>query len=187
MSSDGRKIDEFRNALNLERARAWLMLSNLDNRVFAGNDGYADEVEHLYRWDSTVPNHEAVVPGDLVVLWDKFKSIGISRIDHIETGLAVKNRYRCPACRSTKIMRRATKHPTYQCGFRTCQIEFDIPLNEEVGVTTYTAEYGRSWLQIVGTLNDKECRNLAMSPKSQHSMRAINLLELLLLLKSLSD
>jgi hypothetical protein len=164
---------------------AWLLLSDYDNRTFAGNDGYKDEVDRLYRWDSTVPNHAAIAAGDIAVIWDKRQLIGMSRIETILTGLETKNRYRCPSCASTKIKRRTSKIPDYACGNPSCKTEFDLPAVEEIGVTTYQAEYGELWCPLPGQLSAPQCRQLATRPKSQHSMRLIDMGKLLALLQQI--
>jgi hypothetical protein len=179
-------IEFFLNLLQIKNVSAWLLLSDFDNRTFAGNDGYADEINHLYRWDSTVPNHAAICEGDIAVIWDKQKLIGISKIETLTIGLDTKNRYRCTYCSSTKIKKRITKIPEYACGNKPCRKEFDIPVTEEVGVTTYVSEYGQSWLPLIGKLDAKECRKLAEHQKSQHSMRSINKVRLFSFLESLS-
>lgn len=171
MSSSLVNLRHILASTNQTRSSAWLLLSDFDNRTFAGNDGYEDEVTHLYKWDSTVPNHEALHEHDTVILWDKRKLIGVSIIETIEVGFGVKNRYRCPSCGSTKIKRRVTKQPTFACGDQLCRIAFEQPAIEEVGITTYAAEYGGNWLPLPGVLAAAECRLLAVSPRSQHSMR----------------
>ena len=153
---------------------AWLLLAAYENRTFAGNDGYDDDVSRYYLWDSTVPNHDAINSGDLVVLWNKQFSVGISMIETITTGLREKNRYRCPSCHSTKIKKRTRKVPDFACGNQTCRCEFDIPLTEIVGVMTYKATYERRWIQLFGILDGPACRALAYKPRSQHSMREID-------------
>ena len=42
-----------------------------DDRQHGGNEGYDDDPAVHYSWDSTVPNHEAVVGGDVIIIWDK--------------------------------------------------------------------------------------------------------------------
>lgn len=167
------------------RSSAWLLLSDFDNRTFAGNDGYADEVTHLYKWDSTVPNHATLEKRDAVVLWNKQQLIGVSIIEVIEVGLGTKNRYRCPSCGSTKIKSRVSKMPVFACGNQSCRMGFEQPSIEEVGVTTYEAEYGGNWVPLPGALTASECRYLALSPKSQHSMRPADVNKLLHFLQSL--
>src|SRR5260370_19636315 len=52
--------------VNEEANRAWVVLSFADKRSYAGNAGYQDEPESVYRYDSNVPNHKNVTRGDLI-------------------------------------------------------------------------------------------------------------------------
>lgn len=61
--------------------RAWLMMTVTD-RQHGGNDGYVDSVDSFYSWDDTVPNRDGPAIGDVVVLWDKELSLGMSVIEH---------------------------------------------------------------------------------------------------------
>jgi hypothetical protein len=186
MHESDRSLQVVLASLDAARSSAWLLLSDFDNRTFAGHDGYDDEVTHLYKWDSTVPNHSALRAHDVVVLWNKQTLIGASIIDDIEEGFGVKNRYRCPSCGSTKIKRRITKEPEFTCGNQPCRAAFKLPTIEEVGITTYSAEYGINWTPLPGKLSAAECRLLAVRPKSQHSMRMANVDKLRKFLQSIS-
>ena len=186
MSQRKKMVGQLIQALKTSEIGAWLLLSDFENRTFAGNDGYSDEVNHLYRWDSTVPNHQAIKSGDISIIWNKRQLIGISRIESIEIDLNTKNRYRCPVCGSTKIKKRVTKHPEYACGNLPCRAEFEIPTTEEVGITTYVAEYGQMWVPLVGELDASQCRQLAKSKKSQHSMRVADKARLISFLETIN-
>jgi hypothetical protein len=99
-----------------------------ENRAFGSNDGYQDEPEAHYAWDSTVPNHARLMPGDAVVLWDKHSSIGKSVIESIDSRPATKTVYSRPSCGMAHIKARRTKTPRYIC-FR-CHAEFEVPSSE---------------------------------------------------------
>jgi len=119
---------------------AWLLLST-DVRQHGGNDGYADEIGSSYKWDSTVPNHRGIAVGDLVLLWDKVQLLGASVVAGISTGTKVKNRHRCPTCRSTKIKRRANALPdgSYRC--HGCRTSFFEPDTEAILVDTFETDH----------------------------------------------
>lgn len=158
---------------NFGSARAWLCLSKAHNRAHAGNDGYEDETSFYYLWDSTIPNYMQVRTGDIIVLWDEEKLLGISLIDDIKTRARIKSRYRCPKCKSTKIKRRLRKVPEFKCGNQVCKAEFDQPTTEQIQIVEYRANYSSSWRPLLGSLNGRECRALAKSQRSQHSIREI--------------
>ena len=150
---------------------AWLLLSVGAERQHGGNDGYLDEPSSYYQWDSTVPNHGEVRPGDLVVLWDKRSSLGASVVERITSGTATKKIHRCPHCGTGNIKARKTLKPLYRC-FQ-CSGEFDDPVTRTTQVATYRADYSAGWTDLTG-LAPNELRALCVSPKSQHSMRPMD-------------
>lgn len=71
---------------------AWLLMAvDHTDRQFGGNDGYTDEPDVFYSWDSRVPNAERVLPGHRVALWDKYKLLGASVVESIAVGSGPKN------------------------------------------------------------------------------------------------
>lgn len=151
---------------------SWLLLAVGENRAFGSNDGYQDEPEAHYAWDSTVPNHARLAPGDAVVLWDKHTSIGMSVIESIESRPATKTVYSCPSCGMAHIKARRTKTPRYKC-FR-CHAEFEVPSSELKQVTKYTSSHANAWVDLAGLLSGAQLRVACYSPKSQLSMRPLD-------------
>ena len=80
------------------------------DRSYGGNDGYDDDADAHYSWDSTVASARVVAVGDLIVLWDKSAVIGASVIEAIETGRAEKVLYRCSRCSKADIRDLQTRH-----------------------------------------------------------------------------
>ena len=64
--------------------KSWLMLVVKGKRQHGGNLGYDDIDDSYYSWDDTVPNHALPKIGDNILIWDKYKSIGISVIHKIK-------------------------------------------------------------------------------------------------------
>jgi putative restriction endonuclease len=119
--------------------RTWLVLGFGDDRQHAGNEGYADELSRHYRYDTFVPNHTQVQPGDLLVIRDTTDIVGVSRIADIIRRETQKLMLRCPQCHRTSLKERVTKLPKYRCG--TCKKEFDVPENSMEDCTEFTAEF----------------------------------------------
>src|SRR4051794_31902524 len=107
-------------------ANAWLVLAAGDDRQHGGNDGYDGDPASTYRWDNTVPNHNAIAPGDAIVVWDKRSLIGASVIERIDETDIAKNVYRCSHCGRANIKRRKTLQPAWRCFI--CSINFDSPV-----------------------------------------------------------
>jgi hypothetical protein len=153
---------------------AWLMLAVGDERQHGGNEGYDDDPETHYSWDSTVPNHDRPRRGDVIALWDKKFLLGASVIESIDESDAVKRRNRCPSCRMTGIKARKRNRPRYRCHNRTCLHEFDDPLLEDVEVHTYRSDHSVAWVDLGGVLEGAELRRLCVPPGSMHSIRALD-------------
>lgn len=99
----------------MEPRRAWLALSLGAEREYAGNVGYADELDRVYRYDSFVPNHRQVATGDLLILCDREKILRVAEVSRIVSFEQPKELRRCPACNVATIKVRTNKRPAYRC------------------------------------------------------------------------
>lgn len=151
---------------------AWLLLAVGTDRAFGGNDGYKDEPDRHYRWDSTVPNHAKLGQGDIVVLWDKKTSIGMSVIDAIDIRQNTKPIYRCRVCNRASIKKRKTLRPLYRCA--SCKRAFDDPWSEVIDVTEYQSTHLAQWTSLDGVFKGSELRAVCKSPNSQLSLRPLD-------------
>ncbi|WP_104195830.1 HNH endonuclease signature motif containing protein [Cryobacterium sp. M15] len=153
----------------LDEQAAWLLLTVGDRRQHGGNDGYADELGVGYRWDSTVPHHADIKPGDAVIFWDKNSSLGASIIEEIKVGTATKLLKKCPSCGKAGIKRRAAMQPAYKC--YKCGTTFDEPTIQWKLVTTYLSRHDVGWVDLPGVVAGKDLRLMCEDPGSQQSMR----------------
>ena len=143
-----------------------------DHRQHGGNDGYDDDVDRYYSWDSTVPNHEKIAEGDVVVLWDKVTLLGAAVVDRIERGTQDKVRRSCPQCGLASLKARTTKSPRWKC-FK-CGATFDVPSERVYNVRTYRAHYSETWVGLEGLLSAPEVRAVCKAPRSQLSLRELD-------------
>ena len=60
----------------------WVCLYFQDSRQYAGNTGYEDEPGVSYVFDSFVPNHKRIRPGDLLLIRDPRSLLGIGVVEH---------------------------------------------------------------------------------------------------------
>ncbi len=154
--------------------RSWLAIAAGENRQHAGNAGYDDLPEEHYSWDETVANHARIRVGDIVVLWDKTTLIGASRADQIQVEHGVeKERYRCPECGKTSMKERQHVAPKYRC--YKCRAVTDAPVVETIEVTTYRSRHARLWVDLGSALPAPAIRACCESPKSQHSLRPLDI------------
>ncbi|MCY1031649.1 HNH endonuclease signature motif containing protein [Corallococcus sp. BB11-1] len=99
----------------MDTNRIWLVLSLGAEREYAGNQGYADELTRLYRYDSFVPNHLQLNVGDLLIICDRKQVLGLSRIARIDRSTSPKMLSRCPTCRISTIKMRTQRTPAFRC------------------------------------------------------------------------
>jgi hypothetical protein len=128
-------------APHMPKFKAWSFktLSKTANGVLH----YPDEPTEFYVYDNKVKNSRHVRVGDLAVIQDSDYVFGAGWIDSIEVSAQEKIRYRCPSCKETDIKERATRQPVYWCS--GCHTAFDAPVEENLDVETYTANYSRTF------------------------------------------
>ena len=154
---------------------AWLLLAVGDNRARAGNDGYDDQPDSYYSWDSTVPNHGALAQGDLVVLWDKTTSLGMSVIEEVlEPVVEQKMRHKCPNCHKAHIQARKRQDASQRYRCYACKAVFGEPESRLGQVTRYRERHDAAWFPLDGIFTGAELRCLGKSPKSQLSIRRLD-------------
>jgi putative restriction endonuclease len=129
----------------MEPRRAWLALSLGAEREYAGNVGYADELDTVYRYDSFVPNHRQLAEGHLLILCDSKAVLRVAEISRIISFDEPKRLRRCPVCEVTTIKVRKNKRPAYRC--KTGH-EFDTPIETLEGCTHFEAYFDRACLQV---------------------------------------
>lgn len=106
-------------------------------------DGYKDEIETKYVYDDSVPNHKQIKSGDIAVLIDKKKVLGLAKISQIVVFNGEKPRRRCPECGSTSYGARKNLTPKYRCANKH---EFDEPYSEIIKVINFEAYYSTSFI-----------------------------------------
>jgi hypothetical protein len=110
-------------------------------RWYGGNDGYQDELDYIYIYDSKVQNHKQVMVGDIAFFRNEDWLLGICKIDSITKKVGIKEIKRCPMCEKSEIYPRSNTIYKYKC--KSCKEEFDDPLSKTVDVTIFSAHYGK--------------------------------------------
>ncbi len=168
------RLEELWRDARAERPTAWLLITLDDeDRQHAGNAGYEDDVENVYRFDSKVPNHRQLKAGDFAVLRSSSDLLGVARIARLESAEGTKTLRRCPECRRTSLKPRKTRRPRYRCD--QCKAEFDEPETEEVPVTKYAAHFDGSFVGTPGAATIAELRAACPNYNGQLAMQRIDL------------
>ena len=159
----------------MPRAWSFLVLSDEDRR-FAGNEGYDDELGVHYSFDTTVPNHCNVRRGDLALVRDRDFALGIGSIDHITEQKDVPKRiFDTGALSAGTPASRHERKNTRDTGAVSASTEFGDPRSEVIAVTKFTARYGASWEPFDELLAARELEDVYKGRASQHAIRELDM------------
>jgi hypothetical protein len=150
--------------------RIWCCIAVGDDRQYGGNTGYDDELTSKYSYDSNVANHRQLSKGDLIVLRNKDRALGLARIEEIVSGAGTKLMRRCPTCNTTNIKQRVTKVPQWRC---VKGHEFEEALQVDEAVTKYEARFGTTFIRIEPSISAVQLKNIASRPNDQASMEEL--------------
>jgi len=130
------------------KKRAWSFktIEQSDLRYF-GNNGYEDDSSQHYRYDNLVANHKNVKNGDLVIITNREKVIGVSIVKKItsEPGIKLRNKCPHPGCNAKKLTPRKTLKPTWRCNN---DHKFEEPLIVNEKIQQFTANYADNFIEI---------------------------------------
>lgn len=155
----------------MQTGRAWLVFALGNERQYGGNEGYADQLEAVYRYDSFVANHKQISEGDLLILRDASVVRGTARISWLEQEEGTKDLNRCPQCGNTGIKRRKLKRPLYRCD---CGYEFDVPRLETMECVKFAAWFEGTFRRLAEPLPVEQV--LAACPRYNEQMAMQELL-----------
>jgi hypothetical protein len=155
----------------METGRAWLVLSLGAEREYAGNVGYDDELDTVYRYDSFVPNHRQMSEGDLLILCDRKSVLGLARISRLVSFEGSKELKRCSSCQIATIKERKEKLPKYRCRDGHT---FDDPVVTSEPCTHYEAYFDGSFRSVRG-ISVHEVRRACPRFNGQLAMQEVDL------------
>jgi hypothetical protein len=161
--------------------RAWSCIALGDDRQYGGNRGYDDDLTAKYSYDSNVANHKQVSEGDLIVLRDSHRALGVARVEEVTSSSGTKLIRRCPDCQTSGLKERVKRQPRWRCNNGH---EFENPSETEEPVTKYTARFDGSFLPIEKTVSVSQLKTIALRPSDQLSMEELDLAGLEQLLPS---
>lgn len=154
-------------------SRTWSLISlEPEARQYGGNTGYSDEVQQVYRYDSSVANHKQLAKGDLVFIRDSKHLLGVARIESISASTIQKTRRRCPVCGQTGIKRRKSNPVPWRC---TKGHEFQTPVEEVIDIVGFEARYEQSFVQTPKAVPISDLKAAAIRPNDQLSIEELDL------------
>lgn len=129
----------------MSSGRAWLVLSYGDERGYAGNTGYADELDLVYRYDSFVQNHLQVAEGDLLIICNRERVLGVASVSKLVSKSGTKTRRRCPQCGKSVATERKELRPRFKCSEGHT---FDEAVINEEPCTLYSAWFHGAFREV---------------------------------------
>ncbi|MEH2211860.1 HNH endonuclease [Nostoc sp.] len=154
------------------QSRVWLLLIVTDEeQQYAGNSGYADQLSQMYEYDNDVPYCNQVSEGDLVLLRNTTKLLGVARIQYIDVYKGTKERLLCPECGISKIKPRKKKKPKFRC--REGHL-FDTPIPKIEECKKFKANYSGSFVPSDGAVSLEDLKQAWLNKSKQLSMRPID-------------
>ena len=152
-------------------ARAWALIVITGRRQYGGNTGYEDDLSEVYRYDSDVANSRKLSAGDVVLLRDRNRLLGVARVEQVSSRQGSKQRFRCPMCGITAIKERKTKPLSWRCNKSH---EFDGPVEETVTVTLYEAHFQATFQPPPVDIQTTEIKKAALRPSDQISIEELD-------------
>ena len=156
----------------MEPRRAWLALSLGAEREYAGNVGYDDQLDTVYRYDSFVANYRQVAEGDLLIICDRQSVLRIAKVSRIVPEDQPKTLRRCPTCKIATIKARKHKRPQYKC--RAGHL-FETPLETIEDCTHYAAYFHGACRPVRGDIPVQEVRKACPRFNVQLAIQAVDL------------
>lgn len=156
---------------------AWVVISKDPNTLsYGGNDGYDDEINEYYSYDSQVGNYKNVQVGDLVFVKGEDHLLGFGEIETISSAKATKKVNRCPKCGESPE-ERTRKTPRWRCSGKGCHYEFnnDEMLSETKDVIKYRASYKNTWCDANFPLGRKEIFSFQANNDNQSAIRRLEI------------
>ena len=149
-----------------------MVLALGDEREYAGNTGYADELESVYRYDSFVPNHKQIAEGDLLILRNKAEVVGAARVSRLSSKEGHKELRRCPKCGIATIKIRKNKRPKYKC---KANHEFDEPDSDRRKCLLFAVHFEGTFQRIFPRLSVNQVRLACPKYNGQLAMQELRL------------
>ena len=151
--------------------RVWALIVITGRRQYGGNTGYKDDLTKIYRYTSDVANSRKLSPGDVVLLRDRNKMLGVARVERVTSREGSKQRFRCPTCGVTNIKERSRKTPRWRCNKGH---EFGVRKDERVTVTHFAAHFQGTFQSSQANIQTSEIKKTALRPSDQISIEELD-------------
>ncbi len=111
---------------------------------WVGNDGYDDNPDTHYSFDSKVANGKRIQLGSYLVLKRDGVIVGIGLVHSLEVKSGMKTLRKCPHCDRQALEKRKSDYRCVNCKL-SCE-ESQIQ-RETIHVSEFRASYGNAWVE----------------------------------------
>lgn len=161
------------SSTDLRGDSGWLCLSKPTEDHGRFGEGYSDVPGESYVWEADLPNGRRIESGDIIAIWDGSRLVGVSRIEgEIEEFSSQRTKSSCPNCGRMDVRERKNLKPRFRCP--VCLWVGNTPDSRSDQTTYRRAWYEAGWTEVTQFISAEKCRLLAKRPKSQHSMRELD-------------
>ena len=151
--------------------QTWLLLAAGEDREYAGNDGYQDEISSVYRYTNTVSNSRNLKAGDTVILRTKKDMLGIGLVEEVRSRPGQRKQSSCPRCNTGTIKVRKTKRPKYRCENKH---EFPTPNRQIVDCIRFEAHFGKTFTPTPSAIPMATLKEACYKTSDMQSIQKIN-------------
>lgn len=123
--------------------KAFLVTSqSTENLGWVGNDGYNDELNSFYSFDSKVANGKNINIGSYLVLKRDGLVVGIGLVHALEVKSGIKTLRKCPTCGKQALEKRKLD---YRCTACNGLCKYDQINVNQIEVSEFRATYKNAW------------------------------------------
>jgi ssDNA-binding Zn-finger/Zn-ribbon topoisomerase 1 len=156
--------------------KAFLVLSKSpDNLSWVGNDGYEEDPNRFYAFDSKVANSKNILPGVFLVVRLDDTFLGIGKVHTIDTVAKTKTTRKCPACNKHTLDKRKND---FRCSLCKGVFTPDEVLMESLEVVGVRAYFEKCWSPAARRVSGREVEPLLSTGDTQSAIRGLSSSEL---------
>ena len=153
----------------------WICIGKEHGDISRAGERYDEVIGETYRWRSSLAHGHSIKIGDVILIRDEDKLIGMSIIESIFVEDQIRQVTQCPFCKKAQVSDRPSKIPRYRC--TACRQTFQNPIEFEEITEFRTAEYAAGWVPLPDNFPKYSAVKdlIAVKPKSQHSLQSLNI------------
>ena len=134
-----------------------------DDKANDAVSNYKEDINKEYIYDNLVSNHKLIEEDNIIIVRDRENVIGYAEVKKIESDSFVKKLAKCPNCGKADLRKRKKTKPKYLCV--DCRAEFDVPDENNITVTKYTAIFDQPLVKVKVSKKNIESDIIKFNPQ----------------------